>query len=54
MTPTLLIILIYFSVNNLAEATICMRNQEDRDEVACLSAYQRNMCLENRDRYGFK
>ena len=42
----------YFSVNNLANATICWRYQDDVDEAACLSAYQRNMCLENRDSMG--
>ena len=41
-----------FSVNNLANATICVRYQDDVDEAACLSAYQRNMCLENRDSMG--
>lgn len=34
---------------NLAQATACWRFPEDYDEVACLSAHQRNMCLENRD-----
>ena len=33
-------------------ATACWRFPEDYDEVACLSAHQRNMCLENRDSMG--
>lgn len=45
-------ILFAFAVSNLAQATICWRYSEDYDEVACLSAHQRNMCLENRDSMG--
>ena len=33
-------------------ATACLRFPQDYDEVACLSAHQRNMCLENRDSMG--
>ena len=34
-------------------ATACLRFPQDySDEVACLSAHQRNMCLENRDSMG--
>ena len=36
-------------MSNLANATACWRCPEDYDEAACLSAHQRNMCLENRD-----
>jgi len=39
-------------VQNMSMATACWRFPEDYDEVACLSAHQRNMCLENRDSMG--
>ena len=45
--------LIYITVSNLVQAgSCCLRFPEDYDEVACLSAHQRNMCLENRDSMG--
>ena len=41
-----------FSVNDLAQATLCWRYQHTDDELAFLSAHQRNQCLENRDSMG--
>lgn len=39
-------------VNDLAQATLCWRYQHTDDELAFLSAHQRNQCLENRDSMG--
>jgi hypothetical protein len=37
----------------MLQATSCIRFRDDyNDEVGCLSAHQRNMCLENRDSMG--